>query len=272
MDKYTIYILTLIIIYYLFVSNKLFDNKINENMEHVPIIMKLSATFFIIILSITIIFVFRTTYYINYLNKNNNDTIISFNSIRKINLSIPNEFINPLLNISKQYGNRIEIPRKRQKAISLNILKDNLPELITWYQSLPEIISKIIQDNIIITPLTQPNSLCLIVYEKEGDYIDWHFDTNHYNGRFFTLLLPVTFIPTCGNYQYIDENKTVQTVMLAKDEAVIFEGDKVFHRGKKLCKNQRRVVLSCTFSTSIEIPMLEKVFQKIKNIGIFGEL
>jgi hypothetical protein len=271
MDKYTIYIFTFVIIYYLFISDKLFDKNTEDHIKHIPVIATISAIFFIIILSVISIFIFRTTYYINYLDNNNND-ITSFNSIRKINLSIPDKFIQPLLHISNNYGNRIEIPRKRQKAISLNVLKNNLPELITWYESLPEIISNIVQDNIIITPLSQPNSLCLIVYEKEGDYIDWHFDTNHYNGRFFTLLLPVTFTPTCGNYQYIDKNKIVQTVELSKSEAILFEGNKIYHRGKKLCRNQRRVVLSCTFSTSVEILMLEKVFQKIKNIGIFGEL
>ena len=81
MDKYTIYILTLIIIYYLFISDKLYDNKINENMKHIPIIMTLSAAFFIIILSITIIFVFRTTYYINHLD---NENTITFNGISDI--------------------------------------------------------------------------------------------------------------------------------------------------------------------------------------------
>ena len=268
MDKYTIYIFTLILIYYLFISNKLFNINTKANIKHIPIITTISSIFFIIILYVLCIFIFRTTYYVNYLTNN----IHNFNGIRKINLSIPDQFIKPLLNISMNYGNRIEIPRKRQKAISIHTLQNKLPELITWYQSLPTIISNIVEDNIIITPLSQPNSLCLIVYEKKGDYIDWHFDTNHYNGRFFTLLLPVTLTPTCGNYQYIDENKTVQTITLDKGEAVLFEGDKIYHRGKKLCKNQRRVVLSCTFSTSVEILMLEKIFQKIKNIGIFGEL
>ena len=31
----------------------------------------------------------------------------------------------------------------------------------------------------------------MIVYEKPGDHIGWHFDHNFYRGRHFTLLIPV---------------------------------------------------------------------------------
>ena len=147
-----------------------------------------------------------------------------------------------------------------------------MPEIVEWYQTLPNIISDIIGEPVEITPLSQPNSLCLIVYEKAGDYIDWHFDTNHYNGRFFTLLLPVTFEQTCGNYQYKNAAAEVETVELNKNESLLFEGEYVFHKGKELCDNQFRVILSCTFTTSQNIPFEETVFQYIKNIGIFGEL
>ena len=122
------------------------------------------------------------------------------------------------------------------------------------------------------TPLRQPNSLSLVVYEKEGDFIDWHFDTNHYNGRFFTLLVPVTTAPTCGNYQYRNANGDTETLYLQQGEAILFEGDRVFHKGKELCKNQRRVVLSCTFTSSHTITPPEAILNFIKNWGIFGEI
>ena len=84
--------------------------------------------------------------------------------------------------------------------------------------------------------------------------------------------MPVTFEPTCGNYQYKDAEEQVQTVELAAGEAVIFEGDRVFHRGKELCRDQRRVILSCTFTTSQDIPPAEIAINTVKNLGVFGEL
>jgi hypothetical protein len=216
-------------------------------------------------------FLYRTTYYVNYL-KNCPKESSSFCYIKKIKLELPKDYIAPLLLISKEEGKRIEIVQKRQKAISIRKLNERFPEVLEWYKNLPEKISKEIGAQVQITPIDQPNSLSLVVYEKEGDYIDWHFDTNHYNGRYFTLLVPVTFESTCGNYQYKDDSEVVQTVELGKGEAILFEGDRVFHRGKELCKDQRRVVLSCTFTTSQDIPVQEVVINTVKNWGIFGEI
>jgi hypothetical protein len=223
------------------------------------------------IIFFTLYFLYRTTYYINYL-KNCPKNPETFCYIKKFKLELPKEFIAPLLTISKEEGKRVEIIKKRQKAISIRKLTERFPEVVEWYKNLPTEISKVIGTQVQITPLNQPNSLSLVVYEKEGDYIDWHFDTNHYNGRYFTLLVPVSTEKTCGNYQYKDESETVQTVELQLGEAILFEGDRVFHRGKELCVNQRRVILSCTFTTSQDIPPQEIVINAVKNWGIFGEL
>jgi hypothetical protein len=215
-------------------------------------------------------FVFRTTYYVNYLTECNPRAPFCY--IKKIKLSIPNEFLGPLDEIAQKEGIRVEIYKKRQKAVSIQKLQANLPEIVEWYKGLTRQISDVIGEEVKITPLNQPNSLSLVVYEKTGDFIDWHFDTNHYNGRYFTLLLPVTTAPTCGNYQYRNATGETETLYLQQGEAILFEGDKVFHKGKELCKNQRRVVLSCTFTSSHTITPPEAILNFIKNWGIFGEI
>ena len=215
-------------------------------------------------------FVFRTTYYVNYLTECNPKA--SFCYIKKIKLAIPNEFLGPLDEIAQKEGTRVEIYKKRQKAVSIQKLQANLPEIVEWYKGLTRQISDAIGETVKVTPLNQPNSLSLVVYEKEGDFIDWHFDTNHYNGRYFTLLLPVTTAPTCGNYQYRNAAGETETLYLQQGEAILFEGDRVFHKGKELCKNQRRVVLSCTFTSSHTITPPEAILNFIKNWGIFGEI
>lgn len=215
-------------------------------------------------------FILRTTYYVNYLT--NCDPSTQFCYIKKIKLSIPNEFLGPLDQIAQSEGTRVEIYKKRQKAVSIQKLQAQLPEIVEWYKTLTPQISEAIGEQVKVTPLNQPNSLSLVVYEKEGDFIDWHFDTNHYSGRYFTLLLPITTAPTCGNYQYRNAEGETETLYLQQGEAILFEGDRVFHRGKELCKNQRRVVLSCTFTSSQTITPPEAILNFIKNWGIFGEI
>lgn len=226
----------------------------------------------IIIGSFTTVFMYRTTYYVNYLeNCPKEPDSKTFCYIKTIDLPLPKEHVAPLLIISREEGKRNENFKKRQKAIPLHALHKRYPEIVEWYKNLPGKISEIIGTQVQITPVKQPNSLSLVVYEKEGDFIDWHFDTNHYNGRYFTLLIPITTEPTCGNYQYKDHEEKVQTLELKPGQAILFEGDKVFHRGKELCKNQRRIVLSCTFTTSQDIPHYEVVINRVKNWGFYGE-
>jgi hypothetical protein len=219
---------------------------------------------------IMVYFILRTTYYVNYLRDCDPNT--QFCYIKKIKLSIPNHLLTPLDEIAHREGTRVEIYKKRQKAVSIQKLQAQLPEIVEWYKTLIPQISDAIGEEVKLTPLNQPNSLSLVVYEKEGDFIDWHFDTNHYNGRYFTLLLPVTTAPTCGNYQYRNGEGETETLYLQQGEAILFEGDRVFHRGKELCKNQRRVVLSCTFTSSHTITPPEVILNFIKNWGIFGEI
>jgi len=284
--KIEIILIILVILFYnYFVSEYYFDEN-TLKVRYIPLALFGLFAFLIFIITIASIFYYRTTFYVNHFK----DEVINVNSgdekqnianeqysekfkyIKKIELSIPDMYKQQLMIISKTNGIRIEIPKKRQKCISLKYLQQLFPPIVEWYKTLPSKISKIIGTKVKITPLTEPNSLCLVVYDQEGDFIDWHFDTNHYNGRFFTLLLPVSSEPTCGNYQYRNSNGATQTVILDKNESLLFEGDKVYHKAKKLCANQRRVILSCTFTTSQKIPTIEYIFQTIKNIGIFGEL
>ena len=230
----------------------------------IPIIM-------IILLVVVFIidFLFRTLFYQNHLKTCiQND---SFCGIQVINLSLPEKFRKSLLEISETEGVRIEIPKKHQKNISYNTLKENIPEIEDWYNSLPSIVSPYISDSLQVAPEDVKTRMCLVVYEKEGDYIDWHFDSNHYDGRFFTLLIPVSTELTCGNYVYRDHEEKEQVLEVEKSQAILFEGDKVFHRGKALCANQRRVILSLTFVTSQNMDLWNYCLHKVKELGVFGK-
>ena len=70
-----------------------------------------------------------------------------------------------------------------------------------------------------------------------------------------------------------DENEDEKDVDIEihKNQAILFEGDKVFHRGKALCKDDYRVILSLTFVTSREMNLWNYTMHKIKEIGIFGK-
>jgi len=227
---------------------------------------------FLIVLIVTafiIDFLYRTLFYQNHLKSCiHND---AFCGIQVINLSLPEQFRKKLLELSETKGKRIEIPKKAQKNISFDVLKKELPDIDKWYNSLPITLSPYIDETLKVVPEDIKTRICLVVYEKEGDYIDWHFDTNHYDGRFFTLLVPVSTEATCGNYMYRDHNENDKVLEVEKSQAILFEGDKVYHRGRELCANQRRVILSMTFVTSDQMNPWNYCLHKVKELGIFGK-
>ena len=195
----------------------------------------------------------------------------TFCGIQKVKLSLPEKYIVKLLTIAENYGKRVEIPKKHQKNISSTVILEQLPELEQFYSMCMPIVSGVIGEKVKILNKDVQTRMTLVVYEKEGDYIDWHFDTNHYNGRFFTFLIPVTFEPTCGNYQYKNTNGEDTDMEVYKGDAILFEGDKVFHRGKMLCKDQYRVILSFTFVTSESMNLWNYTMFKMKELGIYGK-
>ena len=223
----------------------------------------------ILVLVFIIDLLYRTLFYKNYLKICVDKD--SFCGIQVINISLPDEYRSKLLKLSETNGIRIEIPKKHQKNISYNELKKEVPDIDDWYESLSSVLSPYIDETLKVVPKDIKTRICLVVYEKEGDYIDWHFDTNHYNGRFFTLLIPISTEATCGNYVYKDHNEKEEIIEVEKSQAIFFEGDKVYHRGKELCANQRRVILSLTFVTDDSMNVWNYCLHKVKELGVLGK-
>ena len=230
----------------------------------------LFAIILIIITCFIVDFLYRTMYYKNHLDLCKKSD--GFCGIQIINVSFPDKYVKPLLELSKNQGIRVEIPKKHQKNIPSKTILENIPDIEEQYRLYASIVSQYIGENVKILPKDTKNRMTLVVYEKEGDHIDWHFDTNHYDGRYFNLLIPITLESTCGNYQYRNVYGVDTDVEIFKGQGILFEGDKVFHRGKMLCKDQFRVILSLTYVTNDYMNHWNYTMHKMKEFGIYGTL
>ena len=85
-------------------------------------------------------------------------------------------------------------------------------------------------------------------------------------------MIPITLKPTYGNYQYKNMYDVDTDVEISKGQAILFEGDKVYHRGKMLCKDQFRVILSLTYVTSDYMNPWNYGMHKMKEIGVYGAM
>jgi hypothetical protein len=165
------------------------------------------------------------------------------------------------------------LPNKKGITISTNNIIKYAPQLINYYQN--ELCKKVSQEinlKLYPTDLKFPTSCALLIYENEGDWINWHYDYNYYNGRFFTVLIPITNNITCTEFQFKDSNNDVKSINLINNNSVCFEGNYLYHRASKLCNNQKRVILSCQFVTDNNMSLINKIRIKMKDFAYIGKL
>lgn len=221
------------------------------------------------------------------LRKLNYNCFKDFCLIKEFSINLPNKLkksIHQLLlnkSIQKHVSIRMypetifncALPNKSGTTISTQNIIKYAPQLIHYYQNdLCKFISKQIKISLHPTQLQYPTSCALLIYEKENDWINWHYDYNYYKGRFFTVLIPLTHDKTCTEFQFKDQENQIKSVQLIGNNAVCFEGNFLYHRASKLCKNQRRVILSCQYVTTNEMSFLNNLRIKIKDFAYTGKL
>lgn len=136
--------------------------------------------------------------------------------------------------------------RRRGTTFDSNTIHRALPEVVAYAQSLRPMLSRLVGEPLEMTEARNPTTISIIHYNGDGEGIDWHYDLNHYVGRFFTLIIPIQTLGS-GRFEYLDPQGRVQRVdpLLA----VFFEGDDVFHRGSENY-NGVRTILSIQYATN----------------------
>jgi hypothetical protein len=146
-----------------------------------------------------------------------------------------------------------------------------LPQVFHWYKGLEKNISAIVGERVYITSEQLPTTCSILIYEEDGDFINWHYDVNYFEGRFFTLLIPCTFTKSCTEYTYYDKHGTKQSLQTELGKSILFEGDKVFHMATPFCNNgEKRVILSVQFSTNPTINWFNRSLMRVKDIAYIG--
>jgi len=165
------------------------------------------------------------------------------------------------------------LPNKKGITISTTNVVTYAPNLINFYENdLCKLVSKQLSLNLFPTDLNLPTSCAILIYENEGDWINWHYDYNYYDGRFFTVLIPITNNSTCTEFQFKNDNNEIKSVNLTNNNSICFEGNYLYHRASKLCKNEKRVILSCQYVTNNNINILNKLRLKLKDFAYTGKL
>jgi len=263
---------------------KLKQKKFNNNTFHFAVIGVIIVLF--IFLSICMYAYFSGSCIRNHKNYKCNST---FCLHKEFSIVLPNYIMRKLHDLikNKQIQKRVNIemkpemmfgcalPNKKGITIPTKQIKTHAPQVIEYYQTtLKNSVSNLLNFPVEITDLSLPTSCAILIYEDEGDWINWHYDYNYYDGRFFTLLIPITNTETCTMFEYKDpqDNNKVKSVNLINNLSILFEGNYLYHRATKLCDKQRRAILSCQFVSNNNMSFINKLRLRLKDFAYIGGL
>ena len=122
-----------------------------------------------------------------------------------------------------------------------------------------------------LQPLPEGHELAcsLLVYEKAGDHIRYHYDRNYFKGKTFTVLY--TVLNSDASQLLPSSNTTClwkrgeRCIATQPNSLLVLNGEEVLHSAKPLGELERRVVLSMVYSTDTSQSVLQSVRQRVKD-------
>jgi hypothetical protein len=166
---------------------------------------------------------------------------------------------------------------KKGGTIAYETLCTEAPAVVALYHSPPfhALLSRILGVAVKPTPLDDQSSCSVLIYERPGDHIGWHYDYNFYNGRHFTVLLAIVNRNIGGDglssarlhARIGSEDREIPT---PPNQLVVFEGAHVLHKASPISEGERRIVLSMTFATDTRSTIARGIARRVKDTAFFG--
>ncbi len=180
--------------------------------------------------------------------------------------------------LTHQKTERSYLPGHKQGGtVSYEELHQIAPEIIAFYHSptLHQLCSDIVGEAVVPTPINDQSSCSLLFYNKPGDHIGWHYDHNFYNGRHFTVLLPLVNEKNDGSglssAQLMAQiNEAEVPMSSAPNTLIMFEGAKVVHKVTRLGPDETRIILSMTFCTNPTASLVKAASRRVKDTAFYG--
>ena len=166
---------------------------------------------------------------------------------------------------------------KKGGTVAYETVIGQAPALAALYQSaeMRGFVSRLTGVPVVPTPIQDQSSLSVLVYEKPGDHIGWHYDLNFYRGRHFTVLLPVVNRGSAAS----GLSHALLTAALPSgdldittppNKLVVFEGAKVKHKVAPVIEGERRMVISMTYCADPRERWWQGVARRVKDTAFFG--
>jgi 2OG-Fe(II) oxygenase superfamily len=174
---------------------------------------------------------------------------------------------------------------KKGGTVAYETLIAAAPAIVALYHSkvFQDFISRLVGVAVRPTPIDDQSSLSVLVYDKPGDHIGWHYDHNFYRGRHFTVLIMLANAghaadglshgETRARIGGQDTNQDTQqeiAVRARPNTLTAFEGARVRHKATPVEADELRMVLSMTYCTDPRALWWQGVSRRVKDTAYFG--
>ena len=161
---------------------------------------------------------------------------------------------------------------KDSGRVSYHALLGAAPAIIATYDSraLRGLAERICGSALLPSPDVDAHACALYVYTRAGDHVGWHYDTSHYKGRRYTVLLGLENRSSAVLHVRLHtrdpEREPVEARIATEPGMLIFfNGDKVHHRLTPLGPDERRVVFTMRYLTTHEISGPRRFLNSLKD-------
>jgi hypothetical protein len=166
---------------------------------------------------------------------------------------------------------------KKGGTVAYETLLAHTPAIVSLYHDprFQDFVAGVVGERLVPTPIQDQSSLSLLIYDRPGDHIGWHYDHNFYWGRHFTVLLSLV------NEGHAS-GKLSHATLMAKTRGreisirtppntlVVFEGARILHKVTPILEGEKRIILSMTYCTDPRASVLQGIVRRGKDMAFFG--
>ena len=162
---------------------------------------------------------------------------------------------------------------KKSGSVGYHRIQELAPSIMELYRD-PELL-RFLRDttgaqDLDACPDDDPHAAALYYYTEPGDRIGFHYDSSHYRGARYTVLLGLVDDSSsrlvCRMWTRNKEHETVEEkVALLPGTLALFNGSTLYHAVSPLGENERRIVLTLEYVTDAHMTKTRRVLSDLKD-------
>lgn len=166
---------------------------------------------------------------------------------------------------------------KKSGSVSAVDVRAVAPEIIRMYESptFVSALSRIAGVTLLPCPDQDKHAAALYYYTEPGDGIGWHFDSSHYKGARYTVLIGVVNRTSTSRLLCTlnkkDETKPQTDLSISTEPGtlVFFNGDRLWHSVSKLGEGEERIVLTLEYVTDVRMNPIRRWVSDFKDAATY---